>query len=146
VFAGVWFFAIYLIVTIALGAIVDVLGSGQAKTEEAAYAAARAASEAFLGRYIFIVLLCVLALVFGLSWYQILPGTNRLRGPDQTISRRWFASPSWFRYVLTLLIVVVAGGVWGFVSVFFGAPRIITALGVVIIAPAIFVVLNRDDK
>lgn len=145
-FAAVWFVVFYVIVAMALGAIVGVLGTGQAENEDAAYAAAQAASEAFFERYMFIVLLSVLALVFGLFWYQILPGTNKLRGPNVTISRRWFASPSWLRYVLTVLIVVIAGGAWGFVSVLFGAPRIIKIIGVVLIAPAIFVALNRDDK
>lgn len=146
VLAAVWFVVIYLVVVMALGSIVALLGTGDAESEEVAYAAAQAASEAFFERYPFVVLLSVIVLVFGLSWYQILPGTNKCRSPNVTINRRWLASPSWFRYVVTVLIVVIAAGAWGFVSVLFGAPRIVTTLGAVLIAPAIFVALNRGDK
>lgn len=146
IFASVWFVAIYLVVEISIGAVVGVFGSTHGDNEEMAYAAAEVAIEAFFDRYLFAVLIGVFGFVFALSWYEILPGTNKLRAPESTIGRRWIAVPSWFRYLLAMLIVLIASGVWGAMSVLFYVPMAVTSLGVIVISLGVFIGLTRKDK
>lgn len=140
----VWFVSCALVFLWILTIAGGLIAAGQAESEAAALEAIDAWQEDFLDQYFSTIILFTAALVFSLSWYQLLPGTNKFRGKNQPISGRWFAAPVWLRFMISLLLVFLCGTIWGFLAALLGASGSIISLGAVAIAAAMLIALNRN--
>jgi len=79
IFGVLWFVPIYLVVQIAVGAIVGALASAGTTSYEEGFAAGQAASIAFFQRFGGLVLAFEVILTIVLSWFGILPGTAKYK-------------------------------------------------------------------